>query len=87
MDTKQGKLNLWNDERGYGIIRIGLEGFFLHISNIIAGEPATGSWVKFEVAAPYKDGKYPQAINATILATIDYSSTLAMPIAADKAAS
>src|SRR5678809_1641961 len=65
----QGKLRLWRGGQGYGIVRTEeLEGFFLHVSNIVGGpEPTTGCLVQVEPAPPYNKWKYRQAVNAVIV--------------------
>ena len=71
---KSGVLRSWNENRGFGIIRVGppssLERYFLHVSQIVSGTatPAVGSDVYFEISdKPIKKGDLPQAISADIV--------------------
>ena len=70
---KLGVLRSWNEQRGFGIIRVGpknsLERFYLHVSKIRSGtaEPAIGMEVYFDVADALVPDGLPQALLADII--------------------
>jgi cold shock CspA family protein len=70
---KSGIICKWNEQRGFGIIRVGptnsLERFYLHISKIRSGtaEPTVGQEVFFDVADALVPDGLPQAIRADII--------------------
>jgi len=62
----KGTLKSWHGD--WGLVRVNRrEQYFLHTTNITEGpdEPLIGSSVLFEIAPPYKNGKLPQAVNAS----------------------
>jgi cold shock CspA family protein len=72
-EKKIGVLRSWNEERGFGIIRVGppssLEKYFLHVSQIRTGTatPSAGMTVHFDVSdKAVEPGRLRQAIDADI---------------------
>ena len=67
----KGRLTSWHDS-GYGMVYVSLtEKYFLHASNVIEAPaglvtPPKGCVVEFDVAPPYRGGRFPQAINARV---------------------
>lgn len=62
-----GKIQKYNDLRGFGFILVNFrERYFFHVSEWkCSTPPRIGDAVKFDVAAPKKDGQHPQANNVT----------------------
>jgi cold shock CspA family protein len=75
VERKQGIIRSWNENRGYGIIRVGpqasLERYFLHVSHIRSGtaSPKPGFEVFFTASdAPLKrQSDLPQALAADVI--------------------
>jgi cold shock CspA family protein len=72
-EKKIGVLRSWNEQRGFGIIRVGdqssLEKYFLHVSQIRSGTatPSAGMTVCFDVSEkPAEKERLRKAINADI---------------------
>lgn len=68
-----GRLQSWS-LRGFGIVAVTLKQvFFLHASNVSempdgVETPEPGSIVHFDEAPPINGGRFPQAVNARIIA-------------------
>ena len=64
-----GILQSWH-ANGFGMVAVGQQLYFLHRTNIAKGEwirPQVGSIVEFEIGPAYKNGTFPQCINATVM--------------------
>jgi hypothetical protein len=81
MKEKLGILVSWRQVAGHGTVVVKRnELYFLHTSNIVEGPevPVLGSLVHFDVRPAQNGGKFPQAVNATIEAVSEESSTKAV---------
>ena len=75
----RGTLTLWNEPRYFGFITLKTElpeigkTIFVHRLNFMAGIPtasiSVGREVEFEISAPYKIGRKPQAVRVKLLET------------------
>jgi len=71
---KVGTLKSWKSNHGYGIVAVKFgEFYFLHVGNVKElpegmDEPRVGATVEFDAVPALKGGKYPQAVNARIVA-------------------
>lgn len=69
-DKTFGIIRVWNDPRGFGFVRsvdsLGIvTHYFLHIAQIISGEPEVGAGVHFDIGER-KAGAYPPALSAVV---------------------
>ena len=63
---KRGFLESWYPT-GHGMVSVGKDLYFLHRTNIATGDPIVGSVVEFDIAPPFRNGKFEQAIAAVIV--------------------
>jgi hypothetical protein len=75
-----GILRSWNINRGFGFLEqptpsFPIKRYFLHVRDILEGPcpPPVGSLVRFEIAPPLKDGKFPMAKKALIVLAKDFT--------------
>jgi hypothetical protein len=78
---KIGLLRSWNPNRGFGFIDVPaavfpLQKYFLHATDILEGSnpPPVGCMVRFEAGPPRKQGLFPAAKKAWIIAPKNVSS-------------
>jgi len=63
----EGTLTKWNPERGFGFVKAGFGIYFLHVSQIMQGEPEVGVTVKFYPGQREQAGKNPAAFEAVVV--------------------
>lgn len=65
-----GTLTRWNNERGFGFVKASTGVYFLHVTQVMEGEPVVGAQVKFFAGQREQAGKNPAAFEATIEAPV-----------------